>query len=271
VIQQPKLEMPKIQQVKLDQPKPPTPQVHMAVQVPILAAAPMKVNAPPAPKLLANLTPHAAAVPNNDAHPTPVMVGTLNNPMKVNPNSRTTIAVNMGNQGVPGMPSGNTGHGPKSLVGTMGSGAPNGYDVNGRARSAVAIKGIAGGVPGGTGTGRGTSAVSIGPLVSNSPVQQQRTAAPLGAVKPLKVTSKLAPACTEDAKRAHIEGQVILNVNFSAGGAVQVLGVARGLGHGLDQAAESAAQQMHFEPQTVDGRPVDVREAIAASFSCSAQ
>jgi len=267
-IELPKIEPPKIQVVKLDMPKPPTPVVKMAVPVPILAAAPLKVNAPAAPKLLNNLT-KAASVANNDAHPTPVMMGTMNNPLKTNPNSRTTMTINMGSQGVPGMAAGNTGHGPKSLTGSMGSGAPNGYSTNGTAHAAVAIKGIAGGQPGGTGTGRSVSAVNIAPMV----VQQQRQPAVVstGVVKPLKLTGKLNPACTQDAKNAHIEGQVILNVNFAANGTVQVLGVARGLGHGLDQSAEAAAQQMRFEPETLDGRPVDKKEAIGATFACAPQ
>ena len=266
-IEQPKIEMPKIQQVKVDMPKPPTPQVHMDVKLPILAAAPLKVNAPAAPKLLNNLT-RAASVKNNDAHPSPVMVGTLNNPMKVDPNSRTTSKINMGNQGVPGMPSGNTGHGPVSLVNSMGSGAPNG-SVNGRAHAATSIAGLSTGVPGGQGHAKTTTAVAIAPMVAAAAPQQQRPSS--GVRKELTVTSKPVARCTDDAKRAHIEGQVSVSANFTARGTVQILGIIRGLGHGLDQEAEAVVQGIQFHPATVDGQPIDQKSGINVTFACSPQ
>ncbi|HEY0307902.1 MAG TPA: TonB family protein [Acidobacteriaceae bacterium] len=268
-IEQPKLEMPKIQQVKVEMPKPPTPQIHMEVPLPVLAAAPRKVNAPAAPKLLNNLT-QAAAVPNNDRHPSPVMVGTLNNPLKVDPNSRTTSKINMGNQGVPGMPAGNTGHGPVSLTGTMGSGAPNG-SVNGRAHAATSIAGLSTGVPGGQGHARTTSAVNIAPMVSTPQATQAQRAAASGVRKELAVTSKPAARCTEDAKRNHIEGVVSVKANFLGRGGVQILGVVRSLGHGLDQEAQSVVQGIQFHPATVDGQPTDLTTVINVTFACSPQ
>jgi TonB family protein len=267
VIEPPKIEMPKIQQVKLDMPKPPTPVIKMVTPVPVLAAAPMKVTAPAAPKLLNNLT-QSASVKNNDAHPTAVALGSPNNPMQLNPNSRAVSHVNLGNAGMPGMSANNTGHGPRSLTNVMGSGAPNG-SIGGKAHAVTSIAGLTNGVPGGQGTARTTSAVNIAPMVvQQAPRQVQPTG---GVVKPLRITGKLNPACTQDAKNAHIEGQVILNVNFTAGGTVQVLGVARGLGHGLDQLAAAAAAQMRFDPETVDGKAVDKREEIGATFACAPQ
>jgi len=267
-IEQPKLEMPKIEQVKVEMPKPPTPQVHMAVQLPVMAAAPLRVNAPAAPKLLHNLT-QAASVPNNDRHPSPVMVGTLNNPLKVNPNSRTTLKINMGNQGVPGMPSGNTGHGPVSLKGSMGSGAPNG-SVNGRAHATTSIAGLSTGVPGGQGHARTTSAVAIAPMMS-APQAAQVQRASAGVRKEISVTRKPEARCTEDAKKNHIEGVVSVKANFLARGSVQVLGIAHSLGHGLDQEAEAVVQGIQFHPATVDGKATDQSTVINVTFACSAQ
>jgi TonB family protein len=263
-IEEPKIELPKIQVVKLDMPKPPTPVVQMKVPVPVLAAAPLKVNAPAAPRLLANLT-QAASVKNNDAHPSAVALGSMNNPMQLNRNSNTVSHINLGNQGMAGMPSSNSGHGPVSLTNSMGSGAPNG-SVGGKAHAAVSIAGLTHGVPGGQGTARTTSAVNIAPMVVQ---QQQRQVVPTGGVtKPPVITGKAAPACTQDAKNAHIEGQVALSVNFTAGGGIQVLGVTRGLGHGLDQSAMAAAQSIRFSPATTDGRAVDFRTVILETFAC---
>jgi protein TonB len=268
LIEPPKIEPPKIQVVKLDMPKPVTPTVQMKVPLPVLAAAPLKVNAPAAPKLLSNLT-SAASSPNHDAHPAPAMLGSMNNPLQVNPNSRTVSKINMGNSGVPGMPASNSGHGPVSLTGSMGSGAPNG-SLGGHAHAAKSIAGLSTGVPGGQGTARTTSAVNIAPMVVQS--APQHSAGPAaGVTKSPTITSKANPQCTQDAKNAHVEGQVALNVVFTTGGSVQVLGVARSLGHGLDESARAAAQAIRFQPATTDGRPVDFKTTILETFACSPQ
>ncbi|HXB63086.1 MAG TPA: TonB family protein [Acidobacteriaceae bacterium] len=263
-IEPPMIEPPKIQQVKLDMPKPVTPTVQMKVPLPVLAAAPLKVNAPAAPKLLNNLT-QAASVRNNDSHPTAVALGSPNNPMQLNPNSRSVSHVNLGNAGMAGMPSSNTGRGPVSLTNNFGSGAPNG-SVGGRAHSVTSIAGLSTGVPGGQGTARTTTAVNIAPITIQQ--QQRQVAAASGVVKPPTITSKANPQCTQDAKNAHIEGQVSLNVIFTAGGSIQVLGVVQGLGHGLDQAAVAAAQVIRYQPATTDGRPSDFRTVIRETFAC---
>jgi TonB family protein len=157
-----------------------------------------------------------------------------------------------------------------SEIGGLGNGVPGGTGMG--PRTATSLGGLGNGVPGGRGTGGGgrqTTAVSIAPAIVTPPPPPRQIQT--GVVRDLKITSKLNPSCTAEAKKLNIEGQVFLNVNFSANGTVQVLGVARGLGHGLDQAAMAAAQQMRFEPETVDGRPVDKKEVIAASFACGGQ
>jgi TonB family protein len=261
----PKIEPPKIQVVKLDMPKPVTPVVHMAVPVPVLAAAPMKVTAPAAPKLLNNLT-QSASVKNNDAHPSAVALGSMNNPIAVNPNARSVSHVNLGNAGMAGMPAGNTGRGPASLTNVMGSGAPNG-SVGGHDHAVKSISGLTNGVPGGQGTARTTSAVNIAPMV----VQQQprQVAVASGVHKDIVVTGKPAVHCTDDANRNHIEGQVAISVDFMANGGVQVLGVVQGLGHGLDEVAKANVQAIRFNPATLDGRPVDQKTTMRVTFACA--
>ena len=64
----------------------------------------------------------------------------------------------------------------------------------------------------------------------------------------------------------HLEGEVSLEVVFSASGSVQVLRVIQGLGHGLDQAAERAATQIRFKPGMRGGSPVDTRATIHITF-----
>ena len=53
---------------------------------------------------------------------------------------------------------------------------------------------------------------------------------------------KPKPAYTREARDLGLEGEVVLDVLFTASGDVRVLTVMRGLGHGLDEAAVRAAQ-----------------------------
>ena len=65
-----------------------------------------------------------------------------------------------------------------------------------------------------------------------------------------KVTYKPTPVYTEEAKAMHLEGNVSLRIRVTASGAVQVLGVVHGLGHGLDQSAIQATEATRFKPAT---------------------
>ena len=80
--------------------------------------------------------------------------------------------------------------------------------------------------------------------------------APL-AMKPVEILSKPTPAYTEEARRLRKEGEVLLEVVFTAAGEVQVLRVLQGLGYGLDESAVQAAKKVRFRPAQHDGQPVD--------------
>jgi len=86
---------------------------------------------------------------------------------------------------------------------------------------------------------------------------------------PVVITFKPKPAFTETARVQKIEGEVLLDVEFTAAGAVRVLGVVRGLGFGLDESAREAASQIRFRPATKDGGPVDVRTIVRILFEIS--
>ena len=75
---------------------------------------------------------------------------------------------------------------------------------------------------------------------------------------PVEIVFKPTPVYTEEARALKLEGDVLLDVEFAASGAVTVLQVVRGLGHGLDEAATRAATQIRFKPAQSGGRPVDV-------------
>jgi TonB family protein len=118
--------------------------------------------------------------------------------------------------------------------------------------------------------------------VANGEVQtagfDQRASAPaqptVAATKPIdqpvEIISKPTPEYTDEARSARIEGTVSLELEFSAAGEVRVLRVVRGLGHGLDEAAQRAALRIRFKPaQSSDGRPVDSRATVHITFRLS--
>ena len=59
---------------------------------------------------------------------------------------------------------------------------------------------------------------------------------------------------------------MLLEVVFEATGKIHVLRVVRGLGHGLDDAAVHAAEQIHFKPALKDGQPSDSTALVHIIF-----
>lgn len=77
---------------------------------------------------------------------------------------------------------------------------------------------------------------------------------------------KPQPQYTAEATAAKIQGEVVLQVVFKASGEVQVIRVVQGLGHGLDENAETAARQIKFTPAKQDGQPVDFPANVRINF-----
>jgi TonB family protein len=89
------------------------------------------------------------------------------------------------------------------------------------------------------------------------PTVRSRSAEPASHAVPAEIISKPTPLYTQEAKSLRIEGEVQLEVVLQASGSLRVLRVVRGLGHGLDDNAVKAAQQIHFKPAMRDGQPAD--------------
>ena len=82
----------------------------------------------------------------------------------------------------------------------------------------------------------------------------------------VEIIFKPVPVYTEEARRLKLEGDVLLDVEFAATGAVSVLQIVRGLGHGLDEAATTAARQIRFKPAQAAGRPISFRTTVHIVF-----
>ena len=92
-------------------------------------------------------------------------------------------------------------------------------------------------------------------------------AVPTGPLdSPVEIEFKPTPEYSAEARAAGIEGDVSLEVEFSATGVVRVLRVIKGLGHGLDARAIRAAEQMRFTPAVRNGRQVDTRAVVSIVF-----
>ena len=83
---------------------------------------------------------------------------------------------------------------------------------------------------------------------------------------PAEIVSKPVPAYTDEARSLKIQGEVLLEVVLEASGKLRIVRVVRGLGHGLDDAAVRAAEQIRFKPALRDGQPADSTAVLHIVF-----
>ena len=83
---------------------------------------------------------------------------------------------------------------------------------------------------------------------------------------PAEILSKPIPIYTDEARANRIEGEVLLEVVFEASGKLRVLRVVHGLGHGLDDSAVRAAEQIRFKPALRNGQPSDSTAVVHIIF-----
>ena len=151
----------------------------------------------------------------------------------------------------------------------QGPGYGNGTGGSRGVRAVVTSTGFGNGVATGTGGGgRRGGTVKPSGFTSSEPVKQvaHREEAPKADALPVQILSKPTPSYTADARAARVEGEVLLEVEFSASGKLHVLRVVRGLGHGLDESAIRAAEQIHYKPATRGGAPIDSTATLHIVF-----
>jgi TonB family protein len=133
----------------------------------------------------------------------------------------------------------------------------------------IASSGFGDGMAGaGSGDRNPRSSVSTGGFGdATAPQVTAKHAVHAADTTPVEIISKPRPAYTAEARQLHIEGEVLLDVNFAASGQIRVVRVVRGLGHGLDESAERAAQQIRFNPAKRDGQPQDSDAVVHIVFA----
>jgi TonB family protein len=171
-------------------------------------------------------------------------------PGKGDPNKATNVA-RLGSPALPGGPGyGNGTGGEKGVRGTVAStGFGNG----------TATPPQGGGKKGNVqSTGFADQSVTDAPKKKAAPTEGRTTA--------VDILDKPRPEYTAEGRSLRLEGDVVLDVVFLAGGSVHVNRVVSGLGHGLDEAAARAAQQIRFKPAKREGQPVDFPARVRIEF-----
>lgn len=102
--------------------------------------------------------------------------------------------------------------------------------------------------------------------VKDPPPPAPTTEPPPPVIVKAKLKKKVKPKYTRAALRADIQGKVIVFATIGADGTVKAVKLIKGLGYGLDEAAVEAVKKWIYSPQTVDGRPVQVRKRIKVEF-----
>lgn len=101
---------------------------------------------------------------------------------------------------------------------------------------------------------------SPAPVVDDAPIQVG------GAVKRPEPIHQPQPRYTEVARRANVQGVVVLQATIDERGNVTDVRVLRGLPMGLDQAAIDAVRMWRYKPATLHGRPVKVYFSLTVNF-----
>jgi TonB family protein len=91
-------------------------------------------------------------------------------------------------------------------------------------------------------------------------------AAPKGLDNAVEILSKPKPEYSAEARQLRIEGEVLLEVLFQASGKARPMRVVRGLGHGLDEAAEVAVERITFRPARRNNIAVDAAAVVHIVF-----
>ena len=150
------------------------------------------------------------------------------------------------------------------LGGGYGNGSAGAHGTRGAVASAGFGNGVTTSLAGGNARQVQAGGFGDGSAVATAPVRRMQRDG--GEWKPVEILSKPRPVYTAEARQLRIEGEVLLDVTFGADGILHVQRVDRGLGHGLDEAAIRAAQQIRFRPARRDGQALDTVAVLHIVF-----
>jgi TonB family protein len=202
----------------------------------------------------------SSATPTIAANPKNVQTGGFGDPNGV-PNSETHgRPVTIAQAGGFDMPTG-PGYG-------NGTGGAKGV------RGVVASAGFGNGVATGDNSGRvsasrGTvrqSGFGDADVITTPQPKMEKAVNPVVKSIPAEITFKPRPVYTEEGRKLKIEGEVLLDVVFTANGQIRIVKVMQGLGHGLDESAVQAAEKIQYKPALKNGQPADFEAVLHIVF-----
>jgi TonB family protein len=279
--------------------KTPQPKVEVKREIPV---DPPKLN-PQQPHIFANLAPKTVQPKNEKIEVKAPDVKPAFEPAKIEANEnapkRPKEDVKVGNlSSGSGAPA--TVKAPLDQVQTGGFGDPNGMPGKGDPAHATNVNRLGSpALPGGEGYGNGTggshgirgtvASTGFGNGIANPPTGGAKkegtvvaggfTAADTPAEAPKKkaaatgpadtapeILEKPRPEYTAEGRSMKVEGDVVIDLVFKANGVIQINHVVSGLGHGLDESAVRAAQEIKFKPAKRDGEPVDFPARVRIEF-----
>lgn len=106
----------------------------------------------------------------------------------------------------------------------------------------------------------------VGMPVAGPPIIDQGPMRVGGDIQAPEKIFHVDPEYPELARRARLDGTVILQATIDTQGNVTDLEVLRGLGLGLDAAAQDAVRQWKYTPTFYNGRPVEVLLTVTVIF-----
>jgi len=248
-------EIPKLPAVVVPKPKIYNPVVSAPVARQIRKAPEMTEVAKVFPDQTPPLSLGSSAPPTLRKPREEVQTGGFGDPNSVADNGKRDRNPNMSQKGSFDLPGGpGTGNGTAGANGAKGVTGSAGFG-----------NGVAVGTRGGGNRGGVQQGVFADEQAGAATPKMKQTAAAVNT-KPVEILFKPIPAYTTEAHDKKIEGDVRLQVVFSAAGDVKIEKIVQGLGYGLDESAEAAARQIRFHPALQDGQPVDFTAIIRMTF-----
>ena len=280
--------------------KTPQPKVEVKPEVPV---EPPKLN-PQQPHIFANLAPKTVQPKTEKIEVKAPDVKPAFENVRIDANEngpkRPKEDVKVGNLSSTGSAAPATVKAPLDQVQTGGFGDPNGMPGKGDPGHATNVNRLGSpALPGGEGYGNGTggkngirgtvASTGFGNGIANPPAGGGKkegtvvaggfTSADTPADAPKKkaaatgpadtspeILDKPRPEYTAEGRTMKVEGDVVIDMVFKANGTIQINHVVSGLGHGLDESAVRAAQEIKFKPAKRDGEPVDFPARVRIEF-----
>jgi TonB family protein len=201
----------------------------------------------------------SSATPTMAAAPQKVQTGGFGDPNGVPASDNHGRAITIAQAGSYDMP-----YGPGSGNGTGGSHGARGVVASTGFGSGVATGNSSGPISGSRGMVRQGGFGDADVAAASQP--KPKSAEPAVKTLPVEITFKPRPVYTDEGRQLKIEGEVLLDVVFSATGQIRIVKVVHGLGHGLDESAIRAAEKIQFKPAQKDGHAADFEAVLHIEF-----